>query len=81
MAIPHTHIPAGPVRHTIQQYLRAGLIDDLHFAIALVLLDMRASGYECTQFVGSAKATHVVLRRKRQHGAWQLVLADDTSAR
>ena len=58
---------------TIQQYLRAGLIDEMHFAIAPVLLgrgerlfegvDLRALGYECAQFVGSEKAAHVVLRR------------------
>lgn len=59
---------------TIQQYLRAGLIDELHLAISPVLLgkeerllegvDLRALGYECTQFVGTEKATDVVLRRK-----------------
>ena len=65
-------IGGGP--NTIQQYLRAGLIDELHVAIAPVLLgggerlfegvDLRALGYECVQFVGSEKATHVVLRRQ-----------------
>ncbi|MBS0383176.1 MAG: dihydrofolate reductase [Proteobacteria bacterium] len=65
-------IGGGP--GTLQQYLRAGLIDELHLAIAPVLLgggerlfegvDMRASGYACTQVVASGKATHVVLRRK-----------------
>ncbi|GGP18821.1 dihydrofolate reductase family protein [Silvimonas iriomotensis] len=58
---------------TIQQYLRAGLIDELHIAISPVLLgagerlfeglDMRALGYQCVQSVGTEKATHVVLRR------------------
>lgn len=62
--------------HCIQQYLRALLIDELHVAIAPVLLgggerlfegvDLRALGYECVQFVGSEKATHVVLERKDQ---------------
>ena len=66
-------IGGGP--NTIHQYLLAGLIDELHIAIAPVLLgrgerlfdgvDLRASGYECVQFVGSEKATHVVLRRHR----------------
>ena len=66
-------IGGGP--NTIRQYLLAGLIDELHIAIAPVLLgrgerlfdgvDLRASGYECVQFVGSEKATHVVLRRHR----------------
>jgi len=64
---------------TIQQYLREGLIDELHFAIAPVLLgggerlfeglDLRALGYECVQFVASEKATHVVLRRQERAGA------------
>lgn len=59
---------------TIRQYLRAGLIDELHLAIAPVLLgageplfqglDLRALGYACVQFVASEKATHVVLRRQ-----------------
>ena len=62
--------------NTIQQYLRAGLVDELHLAISPVLLgkgerllegvDLRALGYECVQFVPSEKATHVVLRRRRQ---------------
>lgn len=61
--------------NTIRQYLRAGLIDEMHYAISPVLLgrgeplfeglDLRALGYECVQFVGSEKATHVVLRRRK----------------
>ena len=64
---------------TIQQYLRAGLIDELHFAISPVLLgrgerlfegiDARALGYECVQFVASERATHVVLRRQAHNDA------------
>jgi dihydrofolate reductase len=64
-------IGGGP--HTIQQYLRAGLIDELHIAIAPILLgggerllegvDLRALGYSCVEHVPSDKATHVVLRR------------------
>jgi dihydrofolate reductase len=63
----------GGGAHTIQQYLRAGLIDELHIAISPVLLgsgerlfegvDLRALGYECVKSVASEKATHVVLRR------------------
>lgn len=58
---------------TIQQYLRAQLIDELHLAIAPALLgrgerlfegvDMRALGYSCVKHVASDLATHVVLRR------------------
>jgi len=65
-------IGGGP--DTIQQYLRAGLVDELHIAIAPVLLgrgeqlfkevDLRALDYECVQFVASEKATHVVLRHR-----------------
>ena len=65
-------IGGGP--HTIQQYLRAGLVDELHVAISPVLLGgesgcsrgwtFAAAGYECVQFVASQKATHVVLRRQ-----------------
>src|SRR5512141_3108520 len=64
----------GGGANTIRQYLRAGLIDELHVAISTVLLgggerlfegtDVRALGYECVQFVASEKATHVVLRRQ-----------------
>lgn len=58
---------------TIQQYLRSGLIDEMHVAIAPVLLgcgerlfegvDLRALGYACVQSVPTQRATHVVLRR------------------
>ena len=64
----------GGGANTIQQYLREGLIDEMHFAISPVLLgsgeqlfaglDMRALGYKCVQSVASEKATHVVLRRE-----------------
>jgi dihydrofolate reductase len=64
----------GGGANTIQQYLRAGLVDELHVAIAPVLLgggerlfdgvDMRAGGFECVEFVASERATHVVLRRR-----------------
>lgn len=64
---------------TIRQYLRAGLVDELHVAISPVLLgrgeplfegiDLRALGYECAEFVASGKATHVVLKRQGQDGA------------
>jgi dihydrofolate reductase len=59
---------------TIRQALSAGLIDEMHIAIAPVVLgegerlfegvDLRALGYECVQFVGSEKATHVVFERR-----------------
>lgn len=65
-------IGGGP--GTIRQYLREGLIDELHIAIAPVLLgrgeplfdgvDLRTLGYECVEFVASHKAAHVILRRQ-----------------
>lgn len=58
---------------TIQQYLRAGLIDDLHFAIVPILLgggerlfdhlDGGPQGYECVEFASSPAAAHVRLAR------------------
>src|SRR5689334_23068817 len=60
---------------TIQQYLRAGLIDELHLAIAPVLLgsgerlfgdlNLRELGYHCSQHVPAEHATHVVLTKQR----------------
>jgi dihydrofolate reductase len=61
----------GPA--TIQQYLRAGLIDELHLAIVPTLLgsgerlfdhlEGGPQGYECVEFVGSATVAHVRLAR------------------
>jgi len=61
---------------TIRQYLRAGLIDELHLVIAPVLLgrgesllhgvDLTALGYECVEHVAGARAAaHVILRKRR----------------
>ncbi len=60
---------------TIRQYLQARLIDDLHLAIAPVLLgagenllaglDLRALGYECAEHIpGERAAAHVILRKR-----------------
>jgi len=60
---------------TIRQYLRAGLIDELHLAIAPALLgtgehlmsgiDVRALGYECVEHIaGIRAAAHVILRKR-----------------
>ncbi len=60
---------------TIQQYLRAGLIDELHLAIVPVLLgggerlfdhlDGGPEGYECVELVASPSVAHVRLARTR----------------
>ena len=67
-------VRVGGGANTIQQYLRAGLIDEMHVAIAPILLgrgerlfegvDLRALGHDCVQHVPSEKATHVVFRRQ-----------------
>jgi dihydrofolate reductase len=64
-------IGGGP--NTIQQFLRAGLVDEMHIAISPVLLgsgerlfegvDLRALGFRCLEQVATQKATHVVLGR------------------
>jgi dihydrofolate reductase len=58
---------------TIRQYLQAGLIDEMHLAIAPALLgsgehllsgiDLTALGYRCVEHVASADATHVLLAK------------------
>lgn len=66
-------IGGGP--NTIRQFLREGLIDEMHLVVSPALLgsgeplfkdmDMKALGFECVEFVPSEKATHVVLRLKK----------------
>lgn len=58
---------------TVRQYLRAGLIDDLHLAMAPTLLgsgeslfadiDLVKLGYRCTEHVATPSATHLVLHK------------------
>jgi len=58
---------------TVRQYLRAGLIDELHFALSPVVLgqgeaifagiDLPALGFRVTEHQASELATHVVLAR------------------
>ena len=60
---------------TLRQYLRAGLVDELHLAQRPVLLgagenlfrdlDLSALGYECTRSQSGERATHVILTRRR----------------
>jgi dihydrofolate reductase len=59
---------------TIRQYLRAGLIDEMHLAISPILLgsgehllagvDMTKLGYHCTEHVPTSNATHMVLTKR-----------------
>jgi dihydrofolate reductase len=60
---------------TIREYLNAGLIDEMHLAISPALLgsgehllggiDLTRLGFECTEHVPTASATHVVLIRRK----------------
>jgi dihydrofolate reductase len=61
----------GPA--TIRQYLQAGLVDELHFAISPILLgsgepliaglDLAKLGYKVTETVNSPGAMHVVVKK------------------
>lgn len=63
----------GGGAETIRQYLRAGLIDEMHLAVSPVILgsgehlfqgiDLRKLGYRCVEQVASPSATHFVLAR------------------
>jgi dihydrofolate reductase len=58
---------------TVREYLKAGLIDELHLAVRPVLLgkgealfaglDLPALGYSCERQVAGERATHMFLRR------------------
>jgi dihydrofolate reductase len=59
---------------TVRQYLRAGLIDELHLALRPILLgtgenllqdiNLRALGYECDKQITGERATHMFLRKR-----------------
>ncbi len=59
---------------TIRQYLQAGLIDEMHLAISPILLgsgehllsgiDLLSLGYECTEYIPTDKAMHVVITKQ-----------------
>ena len=74
-AAGHKDVRLGGGVFTIREYLRAGLIDELHLAVGSVLLgrgenlysglDLSSLGYTCAESVAGEKATHVFLRRKQ----------------
>jgi dihydrofolate reductase len=74
-AAKHQDIRLGGGVATIRQYLRAGLIDEMHLAISPILLgsgehllagiDAPKLGYQCTEHVATPDATHLVLTRTR----------------
>lgn len=59
---------------TIQQYLKATLIDEMHVAISPILLgngehlfsgiDLVSLGYKCTDYVTTDNATHVFIKKR-----------------
>ena len=59
---------------TVRQYVEAGLVDTLHFAVAPVVMgcgeamfagmDLSGLGYSVAQRVSTEKATHYVLRQE-----------------
>ncbi len=59
---------------TVREYLRAGLIDEMHLAVRPILLgrgealwrdiDLRALGYEVTESVEGERATHVFIHKR-----------------
>jgi dihydrofolate reductase len=67
------HVRLGGGAATVQQYLRAGLLDELHVAVVPVLLGdgerlfqnlgTAVEGWTCVEFIPSAAVAHVRLRR------------------
>src|SRR6201999_2289932 len=66
-------VKIGGGAETVRQYLRAGLVDELHFALSPVVLgqgeaifagiDLPALGYRVTEHQATDHATHIVLSR------------------
>lgn len=58
---------------TIRQYLRAGLVDDMHVVIAPILLGhgerlfdgLEPEGYECVELAGSPSVVHTRFRKAK----------------
>jgi dihydrofolate reductase len=69
------NIRVGGGVSTIRQYLRAGLIDEMHLAVSPVFLgrgenlfadlDLPALAYACTDRVSTAHATHLIVTKQR----------------
>ena len=66
-------VRVGGGASTVNQFVAAGLVDELHIAISPVLLgsgerlfeglDLKKLGYTCTQHRASEKATHLIISR------------------
>jgi dihydrofolate reductase len=67
-------IRIGGGADTIRQYLKAGLVDEMHIAVSPTLLgagesllegiDLSALGYTCTAWVPSSKAAHYTIAKR-----------------
>jgi dihydrofolate reductase len=63
----------GGGSNTIRQFLSAGLIDEMHIAVSPVILgkgeslfegfDLPSMGYKVTEYISSANALHLVLKK------------------
>lgn len=63
--------------NTIQQYLNAKLVDEMHIAISPIFLgagenlfteiNLLDLGYQCTDHVTTDNATHVIIKKKSTH--------------
>lgn len=59
---------------TIREYLKAGLVDEIHLVISPILvgsgehllhdIDLMALGYECVEHVPTSEAMHLTIRRR-----------------
>ena len=59
---------------TVREFVKAGLVDEIHLAIIPTLLgagehllsgiDLAKMGYRCVEYVPSARAAHLVLRKQ-----------------
>lgn len=75
-------IRIGGGASTVRQYLSAGLIDEMHIALSPTLLgtgeplfagiNVAALGYRCSEHVGTANATHIVMTKDFQSGTLPL---------
>ncbi len=59
---------------TVREYVKAGLVDEIHLAIIPTLIgagepllsgiDLAKMGYRCIEYAPSTRAAHVVLRKQ-----------------
>ena len=79
LATKGRNVKIGGGVETVRQYLCAGLIDELHFALSAVVLgrgeamfagiDLPALGYRVTEHQATEFATHIVLSRSVDKGS------------